>query len=207
MRYHQAICLGLSLVALAAANGCGTSSVWKRQTFAFSVPPDSATATGATNVCSLARISIAPVYRNLSFTYRTSEDSYEQDPYAGFVSAPDRAVSEPIRGWLRSGGAFGRLLEPGSSLDSTLIIEPAVRELYGDLRKPSEPAGVITIHFTVYESTADGPGRIRLDKVFTARTPMARHTPAALMTAWDTDLRQIMEQLNSEYAKAYPDDR
>jgi len=205
MRYHQFIYLGLSVVAL-AAGGCGSAPVWKRQTFAFSVPPDPPAA-GPTNLCAVTRVSLSPVFQNLSFTYRTSENKYEQDPYAGFVAAPDRAIAEPIRGWLRCGGAFGHVLEPGSSLDPAMIIEPAVQELYGDLRKPSEDAGVMTIHFTVYDTAADGPGRVRFDKSFTARTPLAKRTPAALMTAWDTDLRQIMEQLNSEYAKAHPDDR
>jgi hypothetical protein len=31
--------------------------------------------------------------------------------------------------------------------------------------------------------------------------PLARKTPDALMAAWNIDLREIMSEINSEYAK------
>lgn len=195
------------VAALAAAGGCGSDPVWKRQTFAFTTPPDPPSPATRTNICALSHVSLSPLYQNLSFTYRTGDDAYEQDPYAGFLAAPDRALAEPIRVWLRSGGAFGHVLESGSSLNPDTIVEASVEELYGDFRKPSEATGVMTIHFTVYDTAGAGPGRVLLDKVCTSATPMARKTPAALMASWDSDLRQIMEELNSAYAKTHPDDR
>jgi hypothetical protein len=41
-----------------------------------------------------------------------------------------------------------------------------------------------------------------LDKVCARETPLTGRTPGALMAAWDTDLREIMQEINSEYAKA-----
>ena len=46
-----------------------------------------------------------------------------------------------------------------------------------------------------------------LDKVCVHETPMTRKTPDALMAAWDTDLREIMEEINSAYAKANSNNR
>jgi hypothetical protein len=48
----------------------------------------------------------------------------------------------------------------------------------------------------------DAPGRILLDTVCAHGTPLTRRTRGALMAAWDTDLREIMKQVNLEYAKA-----
>ena len=58
------------------------------------------------------------------------------------------------------------------------------------------------IHFICYEVNDGVPGRIVLDKVCAHETRMAARTPDALMAAWDADLREIMEEINSAYIKA-----
>jgi cholesterol transport system auxiliary component len=207
MKDQRQLCL-VALLALASALcGCGTNPVWKVQTFAFSTPTDPPTSTSRTNVVALSRIEISPLFQARSFTYMTADDTYERDPYAAFVVPPDRALEGPIRVWMRNGGAFGRVMEPGSGLVPSVVVEVSVNELYGDLRKPDKPVGTMTIHFVVYELNADGPRRVLLDKIYTDQTPMARRTPAALMVAWDASLRKIMEEISSDYVKAHINDR
>jgi len=98
-------------------------------------------------------------------------------------------------------------VEPGSGLIPTLVAEVSVNELYGDLRKASQPVATMAIHFILYEVKDDNPGRIVLDKVCAHETPLTRKTPDALMAAWDADLREIMEEIRSEYANANSSDR
>jgi hypothetical protein len=150
----------------------------------------------------LNRVSISPVFQSRSFTYRTGENSYEQDPYAGFLIPPERALAEPIRAWMRASGDFGRVVEPGSALSPTLGVEVAVNQLYGDFRKASRPVGTMEIHFVCYEVKDGAPGRIVLDKVCTRETPLAGKTADALMAAWNADLREIMQEVHSEYTTA-----
>jgi len=155
-----------------------------------------------TNLVALKRLSISPRFQSRSFTYRTAENSYEQDPYAGFLVPPERALAEPIRAWMRDSGVFGRLVEPGSGLAPGLVAEVSINELYGDFRKASQPVGTMEIHFIFYEVRDDTPGRIVLDKVCARGTPLTRKTPAALMAAWDADLRQIIQDITAEFARA-----
>jgi hypothetical protein len=54
------------------------------------------------------------------------------------------------------------------------------------------------IHFILYEVGQDGPGPVLLDKICARRTAMPKAAPAALMAAWDADLREIMADINSE---------
>jgi hypothetical protein len=103
---------------------------------------------------------------------------------------------------MRAGGAFGCVLEPGSSLTPNLVVEASVDALYGDLRQASKPVAIMEIHFIVYEVKDGIPGRIVLDKVVARETTLARKSANALMAAWDADLRQIMDEINSEYAKS-----
>jgi ABC-type uncharacterized transport system auxiliary subunit len=190
------------LLAIAFLCGCASEPKWKRQVFAFSLPSHPPTTNASAHIVALNRVSISPLYQSRSFTYRTAENSYEQDPYAGFLIPPERALAETIRACMRGSGAFGRVVEPGSGLNPTLILEVSVNELYGDFRNASLPVGTMSIHFVFYEVTDDHPRRIVLDKVCAHQTPLARKTPEALMAAWDTDLREIMVELHSDYAKA-----
>jgi cholesterol transport system auxiliary component len=195
------------LLVAALLCGCASDPVWKRQVFAFSQPSDPPTKIVQSNIIALKRVSISPLFQSRSFTYRKAEDTYEQDPYAGFLIPPERALAESIRGWLRASGVFGRVMDPGSGLAPTLIAEVSVNELYGDLRKASQPVGTMEIHFICYEIKDEVPGRIVLDKVCVRETPMTQKTPGALMAAWDADLSEIMEEINSGYAKASSNDR
>ena len=174
--------------------------------FAFSLPADPPTTNAQTNIVALSRVSISPLFQNRSFTYRKAENTYELDPYAGFLVPPGRALADAIRAWMRAGGGFGRVVEPGSGLRPTLVAEVSVNELYGDLRQASRPVGTMQIHFICYEVKDGDPGRIVLDRVCAHETPLARKTPNALMAAWDADLREIMGEINSEYSKAISND-
>lgn len=190
------------LLALAMLTGCTSGPAWKRQTFSFSLPPDPPATSEPTGSVALNRVTISPLFNRRSFTYRTAENTYEQDPYAGFLTPPERALAEAIRSWMRASGAFGRVLEPGSSLTPTLVAEISVHELYGDFRQASQPVAAMEIRFIFCEFMDGNPGRLVMDKVSARQTPLSRRTPAALMTAWDADLREIMEEIQSEYAEA-----
>jgi len=189
-----------ALVALGAVAlcGCGSNPAWKSQSFAFALLDYSPPAVSKTNVVALRRVTISPLFQSHSFIYRTGENSYEQDPYSGFFTPPERAIEQPIRAWLRDGGALGYIVDPGSGLSPSLMTDISVNELYGDFRKKGHPAGVLQIHFILYETSKGGPGRVLLDKVCTRQTAMTKATPAALMVAWDADLREIMTEINSE---------
>jgi hypothetical protein len=195
------------LLAACIFGGCASDPKWKRQVFAFSLPADPPLTKAQTNIVVLSRVSISPVFQSRSFTYRKAENTYEQDPYAGFLVPPERALAEPIRAWMRASGVFGRVVEPRSGLTPTLVAEVSINQLYGDLRQAARPVGIMEIHFICYEVKDGDPGRIVLDKVCAHETALARKTPDALMAAWDADLREIMEEINSEYSKAISNER
>ena len=179
--------LAPTLLAAAILCGCASGPAWKRHVYAFCLPADPPATNAPTNIVALNPVSISPLFQSRSFTYRKAENTYEQDPYAGFLIPPERALAEPIRAWMRASILFGRVVEPGSGLSPSMIAEVSVNELYGDFRKASQPVGTMEIHFILYEAKDDAPGRIILDTVCAHETPLARKTSDALMAAWDTD--------------------
>jgi len=195
------------ILMMAALCGCASGPRWRRHAFAFSLPADPAATNATEKITGLSRVSISPTFQSRSFTYRTGENSYEQDPYAGFLIAPERALAESIRAWMRAGGLFGRVVEPGSGMTPTFMVEVSINELYGDFRNPSKPVATMGLHVMCYEMQDSIPRRVVFEKLCSRETPLARKTPGALMAAWDTDLREIMKEINSEYAKALSNDR
>ncbi len=196
MRHLIFICL-----AAVVLTGCETGPSWKRQSFAFSLPADPPTTNACDRVVALNRVSISPTFQSRSFTYRTGDNAYEQDPYAGFLIPPERALAESIRASMRASGAFGRVVEPGSAIIPTVILEASINELYGDFRQASRPLGTMGIHIMCYEVQDGEPRNILFDDYCFQERQLARRTPGALMAAWDEDLREIMNQINSDYAK------
>lgn len=193
--------LNLILLLSVLVSGCASGPAWKRQAFAFSLPADPPTTNCNQVITAVSRVSISPIFQSRSFTYRTGENSYEQDPYAGFLIPPERALAESIRASMRATGAFGTVLEPGSGITPTLILEICITELYGDFRKASQPVGTMGLHVICCEVQDGLPRRVVFDKSWSHETPLTRKAPGALMAAWDADLLEIITEINSEYAK------
>jgi hypothetical protein len=181
--------------------GCASGPNWKRQVFAFSIPGDRPTTNASEKITGLSRVSISPLFQSRSFTYRTGDNAYEQDPYAAFLIPPERALAESMRGWMRASGVFGTVAEPGSGFKATVVLEAFIDVLYGDFRKPSQPVGTMGIHVVCYQVQDGVLRRLVLDTYCSHETPLAKKTPAALMAAWDTDLREIMDEINTQYVK------
>jgi uncharacterized lipoprotein YmbA len=201
MKIYRKLYFLAVVIAAVALSSCGENPVWKRQTFDFNAPSDPPASATRTNLVALNRVTISPPFKSSSFTYRTSDDAYEQDPYAGFLSPPERSLAEAIRAWMRKSGAYGTVIDPGSGLVPSVIVEATVTDLCGDFRNSAQPTGSMTIHFVVYAVDSDEPRNVLLDKICARQTPLTGKTPAALIAAWDADLREIMEEIDSDVAK------
>jgi hypothetical protein len=81
------------------------------------------------------------------------------------------------------------------------VAEVSITELYGDLRQADAPRGAMSLHVVFYQPGEDGPGQVVFDQVCSHAAPMAAKTPAALMAAWQEDLKAITQQVSSAYAQ------
>ena len=129
-----------------------------------------------TNVVVLSRVSISPLFQSRSFTYRTAENSDEQDPYAGF-DTPRAPLGESIRASMRR-RRLGRVVEPGSGLTPKLVVE--VRSTNSAAifatRRSRRGDGDRLICYEVKDGTRGVSCSTRLRP----ETPLARKTPDAL---------------------------
>ncbi len=88
-----------------------------------------------------------PVYNSRGLVYRKGESEYESDFYHEFLIAPQELLSSQTRNWLAQSGLFKTVLEPGSLLQATHVLEGNVLALYGDLRGQHPPEAMLQIRF------------------------------------------------------------
>ena len=187
---------GLTLALL--VGGCSSNAPWKKQAFALATPSGGTGPVAHTNILSLRRVTVSPLYGGKALVYRTGDNSYERDPYAEFLVPPNQMMDECLRMCLRDGHAFGAVLEPDSGLNSSCFMEASVSQLYGDFRQPGKPLAVLQIRFELYMTTPADDGRMVWQRELSKRLPLAHRTAAALVAGWSAGLQEIMDEVNTE---------
>ena len=190
-------CLSLFLA------GCLSRPALRRENFALQDPPLLQTAPAAQGaVLQLRSVKVSPIFAVRALVYRTGQDSYELDPYAGFLISPERALAIPIRTYLRNSGLFQDVVEPGSPIQPDEFLEIHVSEFYGDFRKSEAPDAVVSLQAILVESVSDDGSKIALNRHYNRRVPLKENTAAAVVAGYDEALAQIMKELLSDLAEA-----
>jgi len=202
--------VGIMLALATLVNGCLSRPVLVSQSFTFSIPRDTngvtptgrnsaqapEAATGSNYVLAIKRITVAAPFAGQSFVYRTSEFSYEQDPYAQFLVSPEEGLAEPLRAWFRNSGIFRAVTEAGSARKALIAAEVTMQELYGDFRDRARPAAVLTVRMTFLDARS---GAVLVERNFSRRVPLKARTAAALMAGWNEALEQIVSEASENF--------
>jgi ABC-type uncharacterized transport system auxiliary subunit len=179
------------LVAFILLAGCLSKPALVRQHFALSIPPV-AESVGGEGVWLLRPVTISPLFDGESFTYRTGEQSYERDPYAGFLAAPARVFGDAIRAHLLARGVCADLVESGSAVKPDRVVEAHVTRLFGDFRPGQEAAAVLSLRLTLLEAAS---GAVLLRREVEQRMLLKDRTAAALAAGWEEALNRAMAEL------------
>lgn len=195
-------CLLLAMTLLLA--GCLSKPALRRQSFAFQNPPTTGAPAKATRVLALRPCNVSPTFAGRSLVYRTGPDSYELDPYAGFLVQPGQALAIPLRGYLRNTGLFADVVETGSPVTPNLLLDVHVTELYGDFRDSASPKAVLSLELRLFGAEQGKPGELLLRKDYSHTVPLEDKTAAGVMAGWDKDLAEIMTAVAADLASALP---
>ncbi|MHC4204786.1 MAG: hypothetical protein ACYSTT_09045, partial [Planctomycetota bacterium] len=121
--------LSLFMSAIIIA-GCGPKPYEKQHYILDTQRASSAVAGNNTNILEVRRFTIASAFNSNSLIYRVGEFEYESDFYNEFLVSPTAMITEKVRNWLTESGVALRVLDPGSNIDPTHIIEGNVIALY-----------------------------------------------------------------------------
>jgi cholesterol transport system auxiliary component len=183
--------LVVAVAALALATGCLSRPALTKQTFALR-PPVSVAATDAKALPAVGvKVSgVDPVYAGRPLVYRLTDQSFESDPYAEWLVAPELMVQDAIVGHLRASGVFADVF--ASDLAPRPSVTLRVAELGGDFRG-DKPAAVLRVE--AWFSKAAGQEQSHQRKAYTQRIELTEKTAAGVVAALDQALANIVKEL------------
>jgi len=190
------------IVCVCGLTGCLSRPAISKQTFAFDTPAVTATnVVAGGRVLGIRNLQIAAPFDGRPLVYRTGEFSYVRDPYAEFLESPAEELMAPVRGYLRGGGDFNAVVEPGSALKPDTLVEINVSRLFGDFRQPGHPSAILTVRFVFFEAGNGVPGKVILEQEYSRSIPLSAPTSAALMAGWNQALVEILARVSFDFAR------
>jgi hypothetical protein len=174
----------------------------KEQMFAFSTPALTATnAAAGDRVLGVRTMHIASPFDGRSLVYRTGEFSFERDPYAVFLGPPAEGLEAPVCGLLRAAGCFSAVVGPRnlSTSKPDTLVDITINQIYGDIRKPEDPAAVLALQVTFFGATNGLPGSVILQRNYLRRIPMHSTTAGALLAGWNQALTGVFAEVAADF--------
>jgi ABC-type uncharacterized transport system auxiliary subunit len=185
--------------------GCLSRPALVRQTFALQNPPaTNMITTRGENVLAVRTVDVSPLFAGRSLVYRTGPNTYQVDPYAGFLIAPDRVLAIPLRGYLRNSGMFQEIVEPGSPVRADEFLDVHVSELYGDIRQTGQLASVLSMRMIFFETRSGTMPKVLLQKDYSRRIPLKENSATAVVAGYDQALAEIMAEVASDLTGVGP---
>lgn len=142
------------------------------------------------------RFDIAPEFESSSFVYRVSENRFIGDYFNKFMVPPARMISDAAKEGLYATPLF-KAAPPNDPGTVQYRLWGKITELYGDVRTPQAPSGVMALRLILEQKTARGFSPA-VNRVYCARVPVARTDPAGLVAAWDQALNRILTDFSSD---------
>lgn len=144
----------------AAACGCGMGEKQPDQRRFFMLEaarPGQAPPPGTGHLIAVKRFAMSSRFREKELVYRTGEVAYESDYYNQFLTSASTMIAEQTRRWLSEAGLFAAVINTGSDVLPTHIIEGNVTRLYGDVRGEGAGKAVMAVEFFVLDVAGDEP--------------------------------------------------
>ena len=188
-----------ALVA-AGALSCLSRPALVPQLFTLDPPMERATSpSGRGRAVVVRRVIVAAPFEGRELVYRTGAYRLERDPYATLVATPAALLTDAVRDHLGQAGFVREVADPSEA--PPLPMDVDLRELSGDFIHPEQPAAVIIVAFEVSPAGAVSP---IFRKVYARRSVLSHRTADAVVTAWNAELADVLDELERDLDAALP---
>jgi ABC-type uncharacterized transport system auxiliary subunit len=195
-------CFGLGVITSAILlAGCSPKSFEKQHYVLDTRRASSVVASNSANIIELRRFTSNPAFSGKGLINRTGEFEYESDFYNEFLISPAVMITERARNWLSASGVSRRVLDPGSYVDPTHVMEGNVIALYGDFRDRSSPTAVMEIRVFLLETKTGKEPVIVFGKTYRSSVSLESEYPGGLVSAFDRCLVEILTDVEQDLAK------
>ena len=146
-------------------------------------------------VLDVQSFNVDTAFSNRSLVYRKNQSEYETDFYNQFLIRPDDMITEKTRSWLSESGLFELVLEPGSHIDASHVLEGNIITLFGDFRDKSSPKETMKIRFFLIKLSGKS---VVFAKTYETTSESNERTAESLVEAFDNCLTNILSDLEED---------
>ena len=194
------IFLAAGLAAALAVSACSLRQpAVTVETFSFDIPAASRGPVGGSAI-SVLPFTAGPRAAGQMLLYRADDLRYEHDFYNRFLAPPAQMLTGGLRRYLSQARA-GQIREPGAPLESDLIVQPRVTELYADYRDVSRPQATVTMVIVLIKREPGG-NRELFERTYRRSIPMKAVSPAAAVQGWSEGIGQIFWEFTRDLRRA-----
>jgi ABC-type uncharacterized transport system auxiliary subunit len=181
--------------------GCGDQAYDKNYYLLGATRQAESIKTETNHLLEIRRFTIDSAFNGQGFVYRTGQFEYESDFYNEFLISPSAMVTEKTRNWLSGSGLFKKVLDVGSQIDPTHILEGNIMALYGDFRDSASPEAIIEIRIFLLRAQANQELVPLFGKTYKSSVAMESKGPEALVQSLDRSLEGILSNLEKDLAE------
>lgn len=200
-RIFSCFCVGI-YVWLAMLSGCGSQQAYNKKYYVLSAIRETKSIKAENDsILEVRHFTIDSAFSGKGLVYRIGEFEYESDFYNEFLVSSDAMVTEKVRNWLSASGISRRVLDPGSYVDPTHVIEGNVIALYGEFRDKSTPTAVMEIRVFLLEMKTGKDPVIVFGKTYKSSVALESKSPGILVSALDRCLIKMLTNLEKDFAE------
>jgi cholesterol transport system auxiliary component len=188
------------VIILSSLSGCGKQQ-FDKQRYWLSVERSenpSRTETGA--ILSVQPFSIDSAFRGRSLVYQKSDHEYKSDYYQEYLIAPAQMVTEQTCRWLGDSGLFARVLQAGSIMQSTHVLEAHIGKMYVGASQRNEYLAELEISLYLLKKE-NREKHILFGRTYEASRPMDARTTEDYFRALERALVTILQDFEDDLAR------
>lgn len=196
------LCLCVTaLVGPMILSGCGKRQTYDKQQFVLSaVRAGEPVKQGTDHILEVRRFTVDSAFKGKGLVYRIGDFEYETDFYSEFLISPSDMVTEKTRNWLSQSKLFQRVLDIGSQVDPTHLVEGNVAALYGDFRDTSSPKATMEIRLFLLHTESGKEPVLVFGQTYQSSVGVESEGPEGLMEALDRCLSSILSDWEKDLA-------
>ena len=197
-RIFSCFCVSI-YVCLAMLSGCGSRQAYNKKYYVLSsIRQTESIKDEKDSILEVRHFTIDSAFSSKGLVYRIGEFEYESDFYNELLVSPSTMITEKTRTWLSESGLCKRVLDPGSQIDPTHIIEANITGFYGNFRDKSSPTAVMEMRsFLLKENLGKDPSFI-YGKTYKSLTGVDSKNPEGLVDALSQCLEEILTNLEKD---------
>jgi len=158
--------------------------------------PNTPTSRPSGKVLLVRTLRVSPPYDGLLFVYRIGPSQFDADYYNNFIAPPAALLTGAMIRWLSRDSGM-TVCDPSSELQSDLILEGNVTDLYIDSTQAAAPRAVVGGRFFLTRQRA-GSVELIMERRYEETAPVVTRSAAGFASAWGQAYRRLLADLTRD---------